>query len=379
MTKRKIAKISFLVLITLTLGSCSPKWSITVDTKEKEFVLNNATIDEFQYLKKYGEICEGIPLEIALFQNDIYVINSIKVQDSNGKKYSYFWIDIADTSCITARGDLLIGNEKINPELIAIEPNQYNGLKESLIDIFPTVMNTLNIKVDNTIYTQPLVDHSGDHVVLIFLDGMNFALFNSAFENGWLTVYENPDYYAPALSVYPPRTSVASAAIITGQDPSHNGVYKTGIRKTIEKTMFEIASENGYSAVSIEGESLPFNLRGSEVILSGDRDLNGSTDDNVFANAISVIEDELPNLFYIHFHGVDDLGHSTGPNSEEVMEKTKEIYGYINEIFNRLPENTMVITFADHGMHAIEGENGQGNHGNLIEEDMVVFINILIK
>ena len=45
----------------------------------------------------------------------------------------------------------------------------------------------------------------------------------------------------------------------------------------------------------------------------------------------------------------------------------------------QLPENSMVITFADHGMHSIRNSDDKGNHGNLIAEDMVVFIHILIK
>lgn len=48
------------------------------------------------------------------------------------------------------------------------------------------------------------------------------------------------------------------------------------------------------------------------------------------------------------------------------------------KIIQQLPENCMVITFSDHGMHAIEGQKDRGNHGNLIDEDMVVFINILL-
>ena len=123
---------------------------------------------------------------------------------------------------------------------------------------------------------------------------------------------------------------------------------------------------------------MPFNLSNSEIILSGDKDGNGSTDDNVFLNTLSIIETGLPNLLYIHFHGIDDMGHAYGPNSTEVWEKIEEIDGYLEEIIHLLPKDCMVITFSDHGMHGIAGKNDKGNHGNLIDEDMVVFINILI-
>jgi len=92
-----------------------------------------------------------------------------------------------------------------------------------------------------------------------------------------------------------------------------------------------------------------------------------------------VIENEMPNFFYIHFHGIDDVGHTYGPDSQIIIEKIIEINGYLEKIIERLPENSMVITFADHGMHPIDGKQDKGNHGNLIAQDMIVFIHILIK
>ncbi len=37
-----------------------------------------------------------------------------------------------------------------------------------------------------------------------------------------------------------------------------------------------------------------------------------------------------------------------------------------------LPADTLVIIFADHGMHQVEEEGRLGNHGNLIERDMLI-------
>jgi predicted AlkP superfamily pyrophosphatase or phosphodiesterase len=108
------------------------------------------------------------------------------------------------------------------------------------------------------------------------------------------------------------------------------------------------------------------------VILSGDRDLNGSTDDNVFSNAEDVIKTNMPDLLWIHFHGIDDSGHSFGPDSEQVNRKIIEIDSFYGKIINMLPENTLIIAFADHGMHLVNEEGRVGNHGNLIYDDMVI-------
>jgi predicted AlkP superfamily pyrophosphatase or phosphodiesterase len=41
-----------------------------------------------------------------------------------------------------------------------------------------------------------------------------------------------------------------------------------------------------------------------------------------------------------------------------------------------LPQGTLVVLFADHGMHDVDEEGRLGNHGNLVERDM--FIPILL-
>ena len=43
---------------------------------------------------------------------------------------------------------------------------------------------------------------------------------------------------------------------------------------------------------------------------------------------------------------------------------------------DRLPSGTLVILFADHGMHAVQESDRLGNHGSLLARD--VFIPILL-
>jgi predicted AlkP superfamily pyrophosphatase or phosphodiesterase len=124
---------------------------------------------------------------------------------------------------------------------------------------------------------------------------------------------------------------------------------------------------------------MTFNLRNTEVVLSGDRDLNGGTDDNVFKNAMDVISESMPELLWIHFHGIDDYGHTFGPDAPILDEKISEINGYLVEIFTALPEDTLIIYFADHGMHTVHEEGRLGNHGHLIYEDMMVPVIIKTK
>ena len=375
--KKKIMLIIAL-LIVFSGVSCSSQWSFLIRFAEKEFEIKKIDINESQYLKNGEGNCEGVPLEIILYQNGINTVNSIEIIDQDQNVHAYSWGKIANEACISKKGNIFLAGEVMKPEVITVIPSQYNDLHTSLLDIFPTTMSALDIEIDDGSYRKPLIEINSNHVVLIFLDGFNYDHYISALEKGLLAEFRHLEINEPVLTVFPPRTTVATAAIITGKNPINNGVFKSGIRQTSEKTMFDFCVENGLSVISVEGESLPFNLTNSDVILSGDRDMNGGTDDNVFSNVVSTIESGIPNLFYIHFHGIDDLGHTYGPDSAEVWEKIEEIDGYLSEIIQLLPEDCMVITFADHGMHDIGGEKDRGNHGNLIDEDMVVFINILI-
>jgi len=151
-----------------------------------------------------------------------------------------------------------------------------------------------------------------------------------------------------------------------------HGVETRGIRKTDSETLLDIASNHGLWVAAVEGEALAFNLRGAETQLSGDRDGNGGTDDNVLANSLAVLDQGIPDLFFVHFHGIDDLGHEVGPGAADEERKIREVDQAVGEILERMPPGTVVIIFADHGMHLEEGGERKGDHGHLIAHDMLI-------
>jgi predicted AlkP superfamily pyrophosphatase or phosphodiesterase len=131
--------------------------------------------------------------------------------------------------------------------------------------------------------------------------------------------------------------------------------------------------------VAVEGDALAFNLRSAGVQLSGDRDGNGSTDDNVLANALAVLNEGMPDLFYVHFHGIDDAGHTYGPGAPEEEAVIHEVDAAVGQLLTALPADTLVIIFADHGMHRVEEEGRLGNHEHLIERDMFIPIFFVVS
>ncbi|MDX9955638.1 MAG: alkaline phosphatase family protein, partial [Anaerolineae bacterium] len=103
-----------------------------------------------------------------------------------------------------------------------------------------------------------------------------------------------------------------------------------------------------------------------------DRDGNGGSDDNVLSNVLAVLETGMPDLLWVHFHGIDDAGHTYGPEAPEERAKITEVDTAVGEVLATLPPHTAVLIFADHGMHAVAEEGRLGNHGQLIARDMLI-------
>jgi predicted AlkP superfamily pyrophosphatase or phosphodiesterase len=80
----------------------------------------------------------------------------------------------------------------------------------------------------------------------------------------------------------------------------------------------------------------------------------------------------MPDLLWIHFHGIDDAGHTHGPGASAEQAAVAGVDAAVGEVLATLPSRTLVLVFADHGMHAVEEGDRSGNHGHLIARDMLV-------
>lgn len=375
----KIRRIVIIAAAALLLGACGPKWSFSVaSTYHKDFIVDGNLVTDLQDLKDEG-ICEGLPLEIAFYQQGIEVIDSIQITAQDGQTYELDGMDLVDERiCVSEKGSIDWQGIQIIPESISIKENELAQSTFNIQDIPASAAYALGLEMEG-LAGSTLVDETYDHVFLFFLDGFGYHTYLAADELGIIPNITEGGTVTQALTVFPPRTSTSSAALMTGLTPNQSGVYKSGIRKTESMTIFDKALEAGVTTIAIEGEALAFNMRNTEAILSGDRDLNGATDDNTFQNTIERLKQDVPDLVWIHFHGIDDCGHTYGPNSDEVMEKIAEVNRYVGQIETLIPVNSLIIIFSDHGMHAVQEEDEKGNHGNLIYEDMVIPIIIKTK
>ena len=374
--------VVLLVLLALLLSACGQKWVFTVKPSiGEEFQVNRTLLESYSEFKVEDDtICDGIPLEIVLYQNGVEVIQSIEVIGTEGGTMSLDKEDLIAEVCVEMDGGLKSDENVIYPETMIV--NEYDVVLDAkkIQDVTATTAFALGLEMDG-LYGTSLVNETYDHVALIFLDGFSYKTYQQALSENLISNIEKESTVYRAITVFPPRTTTSSAALLTGLTPNGSGVNITGVRTTEARTIFDAATEKGLSSIAIEGESLAFNLRNTTPVLSGDRDNNGGTDDNTFTNAMDALSEGVPDLVWIHFHGIDDVGHYCGPITDEVLDKVVEVDGYVGQILEILPENTLIIIFADHGMHyEFEKEEEElGNHGNLIYEDMVIPIFIKTK
>ncbi len=378
MTKysRFIFTISIFFLLVLT--GCQQTWQIEVqvndtahDVIEQEIV--SFYLDELDYEK------ESILLAQIFYHQGFTLIDNIRIEDNHGQTHIYDWEQIAETSRIFPNGDILINQKTYETQIIHIEPSTLaNEIKYSITDIAPTIANILNLPPLTEATGNPIYDGSANHVAMILIDGLQYNKLIELISLNKIPFFSTIDQIKQGLTVFPSITTASTTALLTGAPPQINHVYGYGYRSTDSDTLFDLAVDNGKAVTAVEGYSLAFNLHNAKVILSGDRDGDGFTDDNVLKNSLNTIESDMPDVLFIHFHDVDDLGHRFGPDSEEYTHAIIKIDDYLSQIFDSLPESTHIIIFADHGMQDDSFSAG-GNHGMLTQKAMIIPILLLEK
>ncbi len=377
MSMRKYLLIPILLVLLTALAGCQPAWQVNLTVNEEE--IGKITADNVQfYIDKSEEAIDSVPLAQFLYDQGFQLIDTITVICDDAQPAYYRWDDIAEGASLNPVRELTIDGETCPVGSIDVSPSETpDYIKLSIMDLAPTIARALGLPDLPDAVGTPWIETSADQAVLIILDGTQYAKLQYEAATGTLPFLASlTDHLQNGLTVYPPITTTASASLLTGAPPRDTGVYGYGFRTTDLTTLFDLAVENGRTVHAVEGASLPFNLRNAEVTLSGDRDENGYSDDNVFANALDQIATDLVDLLYIHFHEIDDMGHSFGPESTQYLDAMIRVDGYLEGIYNALPEGTLIVITADHGMH--ETADG-GNHGTLTAKDMIVPIIFIEK
>jgi Type I phosphodiesterase / nucleotide pyrophosphatase len=324
----------------------------------------------------------GVPVDYLLWSAGYQVVDRVTVTGPGGARREFEWPAVADDAWWLANGKLSIAGETLAVSRLDVEPSaQVRQVRASITDMAPTAAAALGLPPLTQATGRPLQAVSARHVLILLLDGLGYQHYVEARQEGLTPNLAALGEPLLGLTTYPPVTSVSMASLLTGAPSQVHGAWRRGIRQTEVETLFDAASAAGLYVVTVEGESLPFNLRNAEIRLSGDRDGNGSTDDNVLANALAALDAGMPDLLYVHFHGIDDAEHIYSPGAPEVSVAVRDMDSAVGQIVSALPHNTLVLILADHGQHlvAADEEGRVGNHGSLIGSDMFIPIWVIEK
>jgi len=218
--------------------------------------------------------------------------------------------------------------------------------------------------ITDAYYDAKLSLGNNEKVILVLLDGFSLNQYMHALSEGYIKFLQN--YYKnEALSVYTPVTNAGYAAIITGKTPDINGIHDRSNREMKVDSIFQYTLENNKKSIILEGDIKILNTE-IEPMLHIDLNKDGDTDDEMFESTLIEAKEDY-DLIFVHFHGIDDRGHSFGPYSGEVMNYISKIDNCIKQL-SEIWEGKIILT-ADHGMHKTsEG----GSHGECQQSDMIV-------
>ncbi len=235
---------------------------------------------------------QEVALEYVLYAAGYDLVESVHLVSDKGDTWSVVSQEEgADSVWWGMKGGLRIGEQSLRPVRVEVVPMVAPGACDgSHHGPRAEVAAHWGLPTPSEATGRALDVARAEHVVLLFLDGFGYVRYIEALDGGLLPVLGTLDAPRVALTTYPPVTSVSSASMVTGAPPSVHGATHRGIRRTEVETIFDVVAAAGLRSAAVEGDALAFKSPADRDHPVGrPRDGDGSTDDNVLANALEVI------------------------------------------------------------------------------------------
>lgn len=352
------AQVKHLSQIVVVAESDRSLMSIGVDTRNGELLRTTPGNLVLQGLKRHlnWEGSSSIERGSGAYGVDVYTSSWTLPLDGILAQGSSLWISGRDGSVHLHQG---VGE-------LSLTGNRINYLDEDYVveDIAGILLDAPVGSIADA-YDEALYYVGKDvPVMLLFLDGFSYGQYIYAGEQGLTPFLSGKTTAAEALSFYKPVTNVGFAAMISGQGPAVNGIHSRKDRM-LDNSIFRVLTEQGKRSLLLEGDVRILDA-GTDEKLHVDLNKNGQVDDEIFASALEAVSEGYDYLL-VHFHEIDDAGHSFGPLGVETLEQIALHDTYVAELTQNF--HGKVIVIADHGMHKIEDG---GNHGQVRWDDLVV-------
>lgn len=359
-TAAAIVALSLLLFAAMCGCTASARqWSITLQG-EPAMAINQSVYASLSNCNETINDINGVPLEIFLYYYGIYPVTAVTIDD-----HSYDWekeayqYDYDMPFLVLPDGRIYDGKETYAAARINVTTAEKPA--HSTLELPPSIMYSLACEG-----REGLINGTASQIIVYYVDALGYERYEKAKANGTIPNIVALGTPLEATCVYPSVSRVNSRALVTGQ-PSNlsKGDFGSGIPDV--ETIFDRLQSHGKSAVWIDGVSAPVFL-GDDVIYRPDTNGNGRESDEISGEAIRQYMCGT-NLIVVHFKDTDKKGHAFGPESEDAVAALRDADNTIGCINSVLAPGTVVVVYADHGMHNI---SSGGNHGTLLPEDMIV-------
>jgi len=372
-----IATTVIIIITGITLGTLLPillKSNIPSDSELCIFTISeNIVFIDVTDFKILTEKTMKIDIFSLLEKFEIKNFNHINIISLIDKTEEFLKNELNDSLLLLNENGFQFKNNNLDINFVqglAIDFNYFS------VDIAPTIYQKLGFTGWDSDGQSISFDNSSgfSKALFILLDGFGWRFWSNLSSLGVVNLDINLLFNQSALTAFPSITNVATASLITGYWPASTGITTRQDHILSVKTIFDVAGENSLVTEIIEGNVGFLDINADyESWLT---DLNGenSNDDEIHNETIEALNASRSDLIFVHFHGIDDIGHEYGPYSNEWLSKVNQTFDYVNEIMNYIDNETLVVITADHGMHIDDSSTDYrlGTHGESRWEDMII-------
>lgn len=217
------------------------------------------------------------------------------------------------------------------------------------------------------------------YIILVSIDGFRYDYAERYGAKNLLGFDVNAEKMIPS---FPSKTFPNHYTMATGLYPGHNGlvsnsfydreldlVYSIGNRDVVENPKFYsgtplwvLASEQKMVNASMfwVGTEAPIKGLQPTYYYKYDGSIPHKDRVNQAIKWLQLPPKERPHFITLYFSIIDDLGHTYGPNSEEIKLGVKDIDDIIGDLVSKVNQTDLpvnIIIVSDHGMIEVDTEN----------------------
>ncbi|PTY05530.1 hypothetical protein DB347_14225 [Opitutaceae bacterium EW11] len=200
-----------------------------------------------------------------------------------------------------------------------------------------------------------------EHVCIISIDGLrpDRALWANTPNLHRLAKEGTYTFWAKTTAVS--ITLPSHVSMLTGVRPGKHGIewnrelpFSEPVYPFVP-TVFELARKAGYTTAVVAGKG-KFSVFAKPGMLTWSAmPATGSwTNDRVLSEAVRIVQEDKPQLLFVHFPETDAIGHAKGWGSPEQLAAIEHVDVLLGQLFSAMEKadvrrSTLIILSADHG------------------------------